>query len=260
MKKIYTVIKDSYYDQINFEDIVYDQGLVETHRRPDEGKGFILNLGSSGVASEKGVIDQHKSTVSFLKPSILILPTVFQKYQANLDQIDYILSDLDSSITTVGIVQGLTYEEITNSYNYLKSKVDIIGFERVNFNHTEVDSEQYKHTGEFFGKARSLVINHLISNGTLDGTKEHMVIGIGSPEDITYIKSQSTIKHVFTRLPSLAAVRDIQLDDTVEVYESTDLDIRMAVIEKIDYNEEQVAAEIQLIQDNISFIKTALNS
>lgn len=177
----------------------YDYCLVHLMEQEPAYRDFFLNSRDSNrrilldtsifELGEAFDLDKYASWVKELKPYEYILPDVLEDYlKTTTNSKNFIEKYPDLEGKKIGVVQGKTYAEIINCYEYLDEilKVDKIA---ISFDYS-LYKELFPHPNKWvsFMMGRILLINKLLNDGTLNTKKPHHLLGCSNPLEFSYYK------------------------------------------------------------------------
>ncbi len=121
---------------------------------------------------------------SDLDPTFLIVPDVLEDAKATMSSwntfhLNYKLSDYTNA-STIGVVQGETYQDIVDCYKFMSDNADYIA---ISFDYSWYNKIAYsKRPGRLghldrYCSGRSHLINRLVDDGVWDNTKPHHLLG-----------------------------------------------------------------------------------
>jgi len=121
---------------------------------------------------------------SALDPTFLIVPDVLEDAKSTMSSwskfhLNYKLSDYTNA-STIGVVQGVTYQDIVDCYKFMADNADYIA---ISFDYTWYNKIAYSKRPGRLGHldrwcaGRPHLINRLVEDGVWDSTKPHHLLG-----------------------------------------------------------------------------------
>jgi len=121
---------------------------------------------------------------SDLDPTFLIVPDVLEDAKATMSSwntfhLNYKLSDYTNA-STIGVVQGETYQDIVDCYKFMSDNADYIA---ISFDYSWYNKIAYSQRPGRLGhldrycSGRPHLINRLVDDGVWDNTKPHHLLG-----------------------------------------------------------------------------------
>ena len=142
-------------------------------------------------------INKYIAWINILDPSEYIVPDVFQSFEANIQSFEKFMSihnPFKVTGKTIGVVQGRTYKEMKESYEFMKENADKVAISFGYDFYLKETNEEYKPLA--FCKGRIMLINRLIEDGIIDYNKPHHLLGCGLPVEFSYYQ-QNKLKYSF---------------------------------------------------------------
>ena len=198
----------------------YDYALVHLFDESEQYYNFFQEALSNGryVILDNSIFelgtafDMNKFAeyVSKLKPSAYIVPDALEnkdKTIANFEQWKQIYSDLPGK--TIGVVQGKTYEEVVECYNYMKENADVIAISfDYSFYEQRFPNEKTKYHS--WMKGRQAMLRDMVESGIIDETKPHHLLGAGLPQEFAMYKHWDWIDTIDTSNPVVHGMKGIR--------------------------------------------------
>lgn len=214
--------EDAYFFN-NFYYSIYNERnhTITSEQYPDDAELVLFSKKLILEIKDDYVRDFYEM-VGRTNPAIVVLPSVKENLEHTKQCIDrWIDADLYTAdfalITskTVGVIEGTSYEELAECYNYIKDKVDYIGFDlyTVDTSLKETYPEHFKN--DRYAAGRKAVIDYLINNNILDTNKKHVLVNLGSLDEGSYYSDKPYVEMLFTSLPFLSAVRGNNLQANI---------------------------------------------
>ena len=128
--------------------------------------------------------------VNYLRPSWYIVPDVLEDGYATIDKMeDWNNKGLGyKGSGKIGVIQGKTYDEIVDCYNYMKKEADVdmiaISFDYSYY--TESVPHSNKYVSWMLGRVK--LLGDLLRDGVIDTTKKHHLLGCGLPQEFQFYK------------------------------------------------------------------------
>lgn len=202
MKRIVPLISHEspislFQDSLSYND--YDYCLVHLMEQEPEYRDFFINSSKTGrrilldtsifELGEAFDLEKYAHWVDELKPYEYILPDVLEDYQKTATNSKNFTERYPNLIgKKIGVVQGKTYAEIINCYEFLDEivKVDKIA---ISFDYS-LYKDIFPHSNKWvsFMMGRVLLINNLLKDGTLNTNKPHHLLGCSNPLEFSFYK------------------------------------------------------------------------
>lgn len=207
-------------DSLTYND--YDYCLVHLMEQEPEYKDFFINSSKIGrkilldtsifELGEAFNLEKYSYWVDTLKPYEYILPDVLENWVATIENSTEFVQKYPNLIgKKIGVVQGKTYNEISNCYQYLdeKLKVDKIA---ISFDYSYYH-ELFPHANKWvsFMMGRILLINKLIKDSILNSNKPHHLLGCSNPLEFSFYKDPmyNFIESIDTSSPIVHGLREV---------------------------------------------------
>lgn len=198
----------------------YDYALVHLFDESEQYYNFFQEALSNGryVILDNSIFelgtafDMNKFAeyVSKLKPSAYIVPDALEdkdKTIANFELWKQTYSDLPGK--TIGVVQGKTYEEVVECYNYMKENADVIAISfDYSFYEQRFPNEKTKYHS--WMKGRQAMLRDMVESGIIDETKPHHLLGAGLPQEFAMYKHWDWIDTIDTSNPVVHGMKGIR--------------------------------------------------
>jgi len=187
-----------------------------------------------------------------LKPTEYIIPDVLEDALGTMDNaLDWKEKYSDLPGKTIGVVQGKSYEELVQCYDYLDN---VIGVDKlaISFDYSyylEVCPHPNKWMGYALGRAQTLI--RLLNDGVINTKKPHHLLGCALPiEFLFYRKEFKWLESLDTSNPIVHALLGIG-------YEPGGLDSKKSIklIELLNTPEPSVAT-MYTIKHNILYFRS----
>ena len=178
----------------------YDYALVHLFEEDEEYlkqfqqaalKGREIILDNSIFELEEAFdADKFDSWVKHLKPTWYIVPDVLEDGYATIDKMeDWNNKGLGyKGSGKIGVVQGKTYDEIVDCYNYMNKEADVdmiaISFDYSYY--TKSVPHANKYVSWMLGRVK--LLGDLLKDGVINKDKKHHLLGCGLPQEFQYYK------------------------------------------------------------------------
>lgn len=151
--------------------------------------------------------------VNRLKPTWYIIPDALEDTRKTIDQCEQWLREYkDVPGKSIGVVQGKTYQEIVDCYQYMdQAGVDMIAisFDYSYYQHTVPHSNKY--VSWMLGRVK--LLGDLERDGIINRDKPHHLLGVGLPQEGMYYRDKSWIYSMDTSNPVVHALKGIKYHD-----------------------------------------------
>lgn len=198
----------------------YDYALVHLFDESEQYYNFFKEAVSSGryVILDNSIFElgtafdmsKFAEYVSKLTPSAYIVPDALEdkeKTIANFIQWKETYSNLPGK--TIGVVQGKTYEEVVECYNFMKENADIIAISfDYSFYEKRFPDEKTKYHSWMLGRQDMLLT--MLETGIIDETKPHHLLGAGLPQEFAMYKHWDWIDTIDTSNPVVHGMKGIR--------------------------------------------------
>jgi hypothetical protein len=134
--------------------------------------------------------DKFDDWVKYLKPTWYIVPDVLEDGYATIDKMeDWNNKGLGyKGSGKIGVVQGKTYEEILDCYNYMNKEADVdmiaISFDYSYY--TKSVPHANKYVSWMLGRVK--LLGDLLKDGVINKDKKHHLLGCGLPQEFQFYK------------------------------------------------------------------------
>jgi len=196
--------------------------------------------------------DKYAYWIKELKPTEYIIPDVLEDALGTMDNaLDWKEKYSDLPGKTIGVVQGKSYEELVQCYDYLDN---VIGVDKlaISFDYSyylEVCPHPNKWMGYALGRAQTLI--RLLNDGVINTKKPHHLLGCALPiEFLFYRKEFKWLESLDTSNPIVHALLGFG-------YEPGGLDSKKSIklIELLNTPEPSVAT-MYTIKHNILYFRS----
>ena len=178
----------------------YDYALVHLFEEDEEYlkqfqqaalKGREIILDNSIFELEEAFdADKFDSWVKHLKPTWYIVPDVLEDGYATIDKMeDWNNKGLGYKHSgKIGVVQGKTYDEIVDCYNYMnkEANVDMIAISFDYSYYTKSVPHPNKYVSWMLGRVK--LLGDLLKDGVINKDKKHHLLGCGLPQEFQFYK------------------------------------------------------------------------
>jgi len=178
----------------------YDYALVHLFEEDEEYlkqfkaaalKGREIILDNSIFELEEAFdADRFNYWVNELKPTWYIVPDVLEDGYATIDKMeDWNNKGLGYKHSgKIGVVQGKTYDEIVDCYNYMKNEANVdmiaISFDYSYYNKSVPHANKY--VSWMLGRVK--LLGDLVKDGVIDVDRKHHLLGCGLPQEFSFYK------------------------------------------------------------------------
>ena len=178
----------------------YDYALVHLLEEDDEylaqfesairsGREIILD---NSIFELEEAFDAVKfdKWVNKIKPSWYIVPDALEDYRKTIDQMeDWNNKGLGyEGSGKIGVVQGKTYDEIVDCYNYMNKSADVdmiaISFDYSYYSNSVPHANKY--VSWMLGRVK--LLGDLLKDGVINKNKKHHLLGCGLPQEFSFYK------------------------------------------------------------------------
>ena len=200
--------------------------------------------------------DRFSQWVNRLKPTWYIVPDALEDAEKTISQME---AWNDSGLGyegsgKIGVVQGKTYDEIVDCYNYLNKEADVdmiaISFDYSYY--TKSVPHPNKYVSWMLGRVK--LIGDLLRDGVINEDKPHHLLGCGLPQEFSFYK-HADYKFIYsldTSNPVVHGIKNISYgEEGLWSKESQKLH------ELIDTDVEEI--DVDLIMNNINKFRWLTN-
>jgi hypothetical protein len=195
----------------------YDYALVHLFEKYPEYYNFFkvsLTLGREVLLDnsifELGEAFNTKKFAEYvekLNPTYYVVPDVLEDSQATISSFHkFCLSYPNLSGLKIGVVQGTTYQELVDCYNYMSEHADYIA---ISFDYSWYQTIACSNTDcklQRQMKGRKQFINMLIQDGIWNESKPHHLLGCSFAQEFTDYKHVYGIRSLDTSNPVVAGI------------------------------------------------------
>ena len=185
-----TVQKFTDYDYALVHLFEEDKEYLQQFREArDAGREIILD-NSIFELEEAFDADKFDGWVNDLKPTWYIVPDVLEDgYETIAKMEDWNNKGLGyAGSGKIGVVQGKTYDEIVDCYNYMNNEgeVDMIA---ISFDYSYYE-DTVPHTNKYVSwmLGRVKLLGDLLKDGVINKYKKHHLLGCGLPQEFAFYK------------------------------------------------------------------------
>jgi len=233
--------------------------LFETH--PDYFKFYkkLTDEGNVAVLLDNSIFELGKSFdpkkyvkwIDKLKPNWYIVPDVLESASDTIQKWkDWDMGVRDSTdALRIGVVQGKTWDELVNCYQFMVDHADIIAisFDYSYYNTTgRIDQGCAEDKLQLWSSGRQRFINQLIDEGYWNWRKSHHLLGCSLATEFRYYVDNdiSNIRSVDTSNPIVSAIKGYRYNDdqglickpTTKLADLIDAELDADQIEDVMYN------------------------
>lgn len=200
----------------------YDYALVHLFEEIPEYYNFFeesLAMGRKVILDnsifELGkAFDPQKYTywINQLRPSEYIIPDALEDSIATMGQANEWkkkYQKLCNGIKTIGVVQGKTYSEIVNCYNFLDIEINVDKI-AISFDYS-LYRELHPHSNKWvsFTLGRARLLSMLIKDNIINARKPHHLLGCSLPIEFMFYRDYKWIESLDTSNPIVHGLLDI---------------------------------------------------
>ena len=158
--------------------------------------------------------DKFNNWVNEIRPTWYIVPDALEDSSKTIDQMQAWNDKgygYDSS-GKIGVVQGKTYDEIVDCYNYMKNEADVdmiaISFDYSYY--TQSVPHPNKYVSWMLGRVK--LLGDLLRDGVIDKSKKHHLLGCSLPQEFSFYKHSdfNWIYSLDTSNPVVHGLKNIQ--------------------------------------------------
>ena len=246
----------SIFDEVN-KLTDYDYALVHLFEEDEEylaqfkkavSKGREVILDNSIFELEEAFdADKFNKWVNELKPTWYIVPDALEDAGKTCDQMeDWIDKGYGyEGSGKIGVVQGRTYDEIVDCYNYMNktADVDMIAISFDYSYYTQSVPHANKYVSWMLGRVK--LLGDLLRDGVINTAKPHHLLGCGLPQEFSFYKHSDYdwIYSLDTSNPVVHGIKGISYKDqglwskeSQKLFELINSDINMEQLGTIKSN------------------------
>ena len=235
----------------------YDYALVHLFEEDEEYlkqfqqaalKGREIILDNSIFELEEAFdADKFDSWVKHLKPTWYIVPDVLEDGYATIDKMeDWNNKGLGYKHSgKIGVVQGKTYDEIVDCYNYMNKEADVdmiaISFDYSYY--TKSVPHPNKYVSWMLGRVK--LLGDLLKDGVINKDKKHHLLGCGLPQEFQFYKhaDYDWLYSLDTSNPVVHGIKGIEYPsgglwtkESQKLFELINEDVDVDILSKIKTN------------------------
>ena len=231
----------------------YDYCLVHLMEQEPEYRDFFIKSRDSGrkilldtsifELGEAFDLEKYAYWVNELKPHEYILPDVLEDSSATIENSKKFIEKYpDLPGKRIGVVQGKTYNELLNCYEFLDKKLNVDKI-AISFDYS-LYKELFPHPNKWvsFMMGRVLVINKLLQDSIINTNKPHHLLGCSNPLEFSFYKTPifNFIESIDTSSPIVHGLHKVRYEEKIGdwIKETT----KLADLIKADPDVEQLTA------------------
>lgn len=207
-------------DSLKYND--YDYCLVHLMEQEPAYRDFFISSSNNGrrilldtsifELGEAFDLNKYAYWVQELSPTEYILPDVLENAQLTMESsIKFVEKFTDLPGKKIGVVQGKTYNEILNCYEFLDKKLNVDKI-AISFDYSFYE-ELFPHPNKWvsFMNGRVLIINKLLQDGIINVNKPHHLLGCSNPLEFAFYKNPTYnfIESIDTSSPIVHGLHEI---------------------------------------------------
>ena len=173
---------------------------------------YIFELGTAFDSEE------FAAWVRALKPSAYIVPDVLEDMNGTINNFDNWLNTYqDVKGLKIGVVQGKTWKDIVECYNYMNKNADIIAIS-FDYSYYEELFPDEKNKYVSWMKGRRKLLHDMLEEKIINTNKPHHLLGAGLPQEFVAYKEYDWIDTIDTSNPVVHGMKGIkyaELEDGV---------------------------------------------
>ena len=215
-------------------------------RAAKKGREIILD-NSIFELEEAFEADRFDQWINRLKPAWYIVPDALEDAYKTIEQMEDWnnkgLGYLGSG--KIGVVQGKTYDEIVDCYNYMNKEagVDMIAISFDYSYYTTSVPHPNKYVSWMLGRVK--LLGDLLKDGVINVHKKHHLLGCGLPQEFSFYKhadykwlysldTSNPVVHALKKIP----YKDVGLwsKESQKLHELIDTDVDTIDIDLVRYN------------------------
>jgi hypothetical protein len=192
--------------------------LFESH--PDYYNFFVRSLSQgrevildNSIFELKEAFDpvRFAKHITKLKPTYYVIPDVLEDaHKTIVSAIDFICEYEGLPGIAIGVVQGKTYQEIVECYQFMSDIVDYIAIS-FDYSYYQTTAHSSSHNDHFaklerqcYGRVK--LVNDLIRDGVWNHRKKHHMLGNSLAKEMKHYKDIPSIRSVDTSNPVVAGL------------------------------------------------------
>jgi len=198
----------------------YDYALVHLFDESEEYYSFFEDALSKGryVILDNSIfelgtafdISKFAEYVNKLKTSAYIVPDALEDKDKTIANFELWMNNYnDLPGKKIGVVQGKTYQEIIEFYQYMREYADVIA---ISFDYSYYEQQFPNETTKYHAwmKGRQNMLLDMYEDGILDTTKPHHLLGAGLPQEFAIYKHWHWIDTIDTSNPVVHGMKGIR--------------------------------------------------
>jgi len=233
----------------------YSYALVHLFEESKEYRTKFLTLSKSGreIILDNSVFELEEvydaesyiEWVNILKPTWYIIPDALNDKDVTISQFDNWMTKYNNTPgLKIAVPQGSTYQEFIDCYKYIEPHVDkvAITFDPI-FIRKEYLTSSNQTLASFFSQMRIKLIDRMVSDGIINTSKRHHLLGCGVPQEFIHYKGMNFIDSVDTSNPVIHGFfgerySECGLDDkkSIKLYTLINAEVSANQIEDITFN------------------------
>ena len=158
--------------------------------------------------------DRFLYWINKTNPAEYIIPDVLEDSYSTIQRLGewkaLYEAQVNTSSKTIGVVQGKNYDDIVWCYNHIVDSVDKIA---ISFDYSFMCPDSVKDPAQrcdMFMKGRQLLLKDLLSDGVIDTSKPHHLLGTFLPQEFKAYTTYDWIDTIDTSNPVVAGINNIK--------------------------------------------------
>ena len=156
--------------------------------------------------------DKFAHWINELKPTWYIVPDALEDAGGTMSQMANWNGKYKSSVSgkTIGVVQGKTYNEIVDCYEYMDNiaEVDMIAISFDYSYYTKSVPHPNKYVSWMLGRIK--LLGDLVKDGIINQDKPHHLLGCGLPQEFSFYSQYPWIYSLDTSNPIVHGIKGIK--------------------------------------------------
>ena len=187
-----------------------EEYLNQFKRARDKGREIILDNSIFELEEAFDAVKFDKWVKDF-RPSWYIVPDALEDATKTCDQMeDWNNKGLGyEGSGKIGVVQGKTYDEIVDCYNYMNKSADVnmiaISFDYSYYSNSVPHANKY--VSWMLGRIK--LLGDLVRDGIINENKPHHLLGCGLPQEFSYYSQYPWIYSLDTSNPVVHGIKGI---------------------------------------------------
>lgn len=242
----------------------YDYALVHLFDESEEYFNFFKEAVSSGryVILDNSIFElgtafnmsKFADYVDKLWPSAYIVPDALEDKDKTIANFELWMKNYDYLPgKKIGVVQGKTYEEVVECYNYMKEHADVIAISfDYSFYEKQFPNEKTKYHSWMLG--RQDMLWNMLQGGIIDKTKLHHLLGAGLPQEFAMYRHWDWIDTIDTSNPvvhGMKGIRYLPLDFGLYGLENKESTKLFTLLDEQVYNMNDILYNIRMFKMNL---------